>query len=290
VAFSPDGKTIVSGSSDGTVRLWDLGGNPIGQPFEGHKGSVNSVAFSPDGKTIVSGGSDGRVRLWDLRGNPIGEPFEGHIDDVNSVAFSPDGETLVSGSSDETVRLWKNMGWRGWLRTCCRRLHNDWSHDLDGTARRACLIEQGHTLAEMGEIEAAVDHFRQALEIPLDSKSISDPDTEAKRRVATILQQQAVRLARQGKYEEAIAQFQQAAQLDLRLNLENLEQQAGKLAAPIFKMQATIQALKGNIEGAIAKFEQATTLDPTLNLQPELEARRIAASVSTPSEEIYHDE
>ena len=64
VAFSPDGKTIASGSDDKTVRLWDLQGQPIGQPFQGHQDSVTSVAFSPDGKTIASGSSDKTVRLW----------------------------------------------------------------------------------------------------------------------------------------------------------------------------------------------------------------------------------
>jgi WD40 repeat protein len=66
VAFSPDGKRIVSGSRDKTVRLWDAQtGQPIGQPLQGHGESVNSVAFSPDGKRIVSGSTDKTVRLWD---------------------------------------------------------------------------------------------------------------------------------------------------------------------------------------------------------------------------------
>ncbi len=64
VAFSPDGQSIVSGSDDRTVRLWDLDGNPIGEPFQGHEDSVWSVAFSPDGQSIVSGSSDRTVRLW----------------------------------------------------------------------------------------------------------------------------------------------------------------------------------------------------------------------------------
>ena len=64
VAFSPDGKTIASGSEDKTVRLWDLQGQPVGQPFQGHQDSVLSVAFSPDGKTIASGSLDKTVRLW----------------------------------------------------------------------------------------------------------------------------------------------------------------------------------------------------------------------------------
>ncbi len=64
VAFSPDGQTIVSGSDDRTIRLWDVAGNPIGQPFQGHEASVLSVAFSPDGQTIVSGSADRTIRLW----------------------------------------------------------------------------------------------------------------------------------------------------------------------------------------------------------------------------------
>jgi WD40 repeat protein len=64
VSFSPDGQTIVSGGGDSTVRLWDLQGNPIGEPLRGHKGDVLSVAFSPNGQMIVSGSHDKTVRLW----------------------------------------------------------------------------------------------------------------------------------------------------------------------------------------------------------------------------------
>jgi WD40 repeat protein len=104
VAFSPDGKQVVSGSWDETVRLWDAAtGAPL-QTLEGHVGSVNSVAFSPDGKQVVSGSWDETVRLWDAA---TGAPtLEGHADSVNSVAFSPDGKQVVSGSWDQMVRLW----------------------------------------------------------------------------------------------------------------------------------------------------------------------------------------
>ncbi|KAF7351988.1 WD-REPEATS-REGION domain-containing protein [Mycena venus] len=108
VAFSPDGKRIVSGSRDNTMCLWDAeSGMAIGEPFEGHTDVVYSVAFSPDGKRIVSGSQDNTVRVWDVEsGLAIGDPFKGHTDWVRSVAFSPDGKQIVSGSDDKTVRVW----------------------------------------------------------------------------------------------------------------------------------------------------------------------------------------
>ncbi|MFN6454792.1 MAG: eIF2A-related protein [Nostoc sp. EfeVER01] len=110
VAFSPDGQLIVSASNDSTVRLWDMKGNPIGQPWHGHEKEVNSVAFSPDGQWIVSASNDSTVRLWDMKGNPIGQPWHGHEKEVNSVAFSPDGQWIISASNDSTVRLWDIHG------------------------------------------------------------------------------------------------------------------------------------------------------------------------------------
>ena len=139
VAISPDGKLIVSGGYDNTVRLWDIQGNPIGQPFPGHENDVTSVAISPDGKLIVSGGDDNTVRLWDIQGNPIGQPFPGHESYVTSVAFSPDGKLIVSGSWDHTVRLWRGC-WQAWLEVCCDRLryHPVFKNPQTDVEKQAC--------------------------------------------------------------------------------------------------------------------------------------------------------
>ena len=108
VAFSPDGRHIVSGSSDQTIRVWDAqAGSQVGNPLQGHTESVNSVAFSPDGRYIVSGSRDQTIRVWDAqRGDQVGNPLQGHTDLVNSVAFSLDGKHIVSGSDDQTIRVW----------------------------------------------------------------------------------------------------------------------------------------------------------------------------------------
>ncbi|OKH56980.1 AAA-like domain-containing protein, partial [Scytonema sp. HK-05] len=108
VAFSPDGKTIASGSDDNTVRLWNLNGQQL-KTLSKHSSSVTSVAFSPDGKTIASGSDDNTVRLWNLKGEHL-KTLSGHSSSVTSVAFSPDGKTIASGSDDKTVRLWNLNG------------------------------------------------------------------------------------------------------------------------------------------------------------------------------------
>ncbi|EDR06780.1 uncharacterized protein LACBIDRAFT_299652 [Laccaria bicolor S238N-H82] len=108
VAFSPDGRHIVSGSCDKTVRVWDAQtGQSVMDPLKGHDNYVTSVAFSPDGRHIVSGSCDKTVRVWDAQtGQSVMDPLKGHDDYVTSVAFSLDGRHIVSGSRDKTVRVW----------------------------------------------------------------------------------------------------------------------------------------------------------------------------------------
>jgi len=91
VAFSPDGKQVVSGSDDETLRLWDVTTGAALQTLKGHSGPVRSVAFSPDS---ISGSDDETVRLWDVITGAALQTLRGYSDSVRSVAFSPDGKLL----------------------------------------------------------------------------------------------------------------------------------------------------------------------------------------------------
>nr|VFJ53383.1 MAG: WD domain-containing protein, G-beta repeat-containing protein [Candidatus Kentron sp. DK] len=112
VVFTPDGKQLLSGSSDGIIRLWDVGRILAGNrqrlhPVErtGHAGPINAIAIGGDGKTILSGSDDKKVGLWDLGSDRV-QFFPGHTRPVSAVATGFDTASFVSGSADGTVRFW----------------------------------------------------------------------------------------------------------------------------------------------------------------------------------------
>lgn len=105
-AFSPDGRTALTGGYDGTLRLWDTSrGVAIGTPGA-HTGEVKTAAFSRDGRAVLTGGFDKVARLWNAQsGEPLG-PRLLHAGVVLSTDIGPDGKTVVTGTSEGTVHLW----------------------------------------------------------------------------------------------------------------------------------------------------------------------------------------
>jgi sterol desaturase/sphingolipid hydroxylase (fatty acid hydroxylase superfamily) len=106
VALSPDGKTIVSGSFDTTLKIWDADTGTERQTLTGHTGPIYSVVIREDGKRIVSGSKDATVKVWDADTGQELRTHCGHRDAVTSVALSDGGQRIISGSQDGTVHVW----------------------------------------------------------------------------------------------------------------------------------------------------------------------------------------
>jgi len=109
VAISSDGQFALSGSWDGTLRLWDLQSGETTRRFVGHSKDVLSVAFSADNRQIVSGSRDKTINLWNTLGQlkyTLSE--EGHSEWVSCVRFSPNLQTplVVSAGWDKLVKVW----------------------------------------------------------------------------------------------------------------------------------------------------------------------------------------
>ncbi|NMG09738.1 NB-ARC domain-containing protein [Brasilonema sp. UFV-L1] len=106
VAFSPDGKCLVVGDTDGQIRVWQVSDGKEILSFQAHTNWIMSIAFSCDGVTLVSGSKDQTIRLWNIKTGECLKILQEHNNIIRSVVFSPDGQTLASGSADQTVRIW----------------------------------------------------------------------------------------------------------------------------------------------------------------------------------------
>jgi WD40 repeat protein len=108
LAFSPNGKTLASGSHGGSIQLWDVASRqPMGDLLTGHVNAVESLAFHQDGEKLRSGSEDGTILLWDVvHHQTLGNRISERDDPAGSLAFSPDGKTLAWGSRGETILLW----------------------------------------------------------------------------------------------------------------------------------------------------------------------------------------
>jgi dipeptidyl aminopeptidase/acylaminoacyl peptidase len=107
VAFSPDGKQVLTGSADAAAVLWDTNTGRQIRTFKGHKGAITSVAFSPDGKQVLTGSADRTAILWKAEsGEPI-HTLQGHTREIMAVAYSPDGAALATASADRSAALWE---------------------------------------------------------------------------------------------------------------------------------------------------------------------------------------
>jgi WD40 repeat protein/energy-coupling factor transporter ATP-binding protein EcfA2 len=164
IAFSPDGQTVLTGSYDGTARLWELQtGKPL-QVLTGHAEHVVCVAWSPDGARVATGSWDGTARIWDPSTGDCVTVLTGHDSWVSSVNWSPDGRYLATASRDNTSGIWnpadgrltqRLAGHTDWVRSAEWR--PDGRHLLTGSYDHTAAIWDVRSGRRLGELSGHVD-------------------------------------------------------------------------------------------------------------------------------------
>ena len=139
ISISPDNENIISGSFDGTVRLWNIHTKTTVGIYKGHFSPVLSVKFSPISHYFASGGSDRTARLWSLNSPGALRIFVGHLSDVEIVDFHPNSLYLITAANDKTIRMWS-------LKTskCVRVFVN---YGTNGYADCLCFSNSGKIVA-----------------------------------------------------------------------------------------------------------------------------------------------
>lgn len=102
-----NGNTVISGSGDKTIRIWDLQQSRTLQTLIGHRSMINTLALSTDQLTLFSAGSDQDILIWDLATGKVKQTIAAaHSSPINTLTLSPDGKLLASGSADGEVKVW----------------------------------------------------------------------------------------------------------------------------------------------------------------------------------------
>lgn len=106
--FSPDGKILATGHTEGSISLWDSTSGQHLIKFQGHFAPIWCINFSPDGKILATGADDKVIKLWDISTGDLKilKTLEGYKNGVFSIVFSHDGKTLISSSTDNSLRVW----------------------------------------------------------------------------------------------------------------------------------------------------------------------------------------
>jgi WD40 repeat protein len=105
-AVTPDGRRVVSGSGDGTLKVWDLATGVVVATLRGHMAGILACAVTGDGRRVVSASIDRTLKVWDLDTGGIVVTLQGHSNWVRACAVTLDGRRVISASDDRTVKVW----------------------------------------------------------------------------------------------------------------------------------------------------------------------------------------
>ena len=110
IAMSPDGSTLISGSSDTTIKVWNLTNGQLQRTLAGHTGMVGALAISPNGQIIASGSDDETIKLWDKDTGEVRHTLKNYDEagskQIGCLVFSPDGQILYSGTLGGNTYYW----------------------------------------------------------------------------------------------------------------------------------------------------------------------------------------
>lgn len=107
IAVSEDNEIVAVGTSDNTIKIFDLYSHEELQAFEAHANSVFTLQFTPDEQYLLSAGRDAHLKVWDVKaGFLLAEDIVAHMYTINDIAFSPDGRYFVTCSMDKSVKVW----------------------------------------------------------------------------------------------------------------------------------------------------------------------------------------
>ena len=108
MVFHKEGNCVASGSSDKTIKMWDVRSHLLIQHYAAHDSAVTSLSLHDSGYYLLSASRDSTMRIWDLREGRLLFTMQSHIGPVNSAVFSRDGHFFASGGTDELVMVWKS--------------------------------------------------------------------------------------------------------------------------------------------------------------------------------------
>jgi nucleoside phosphorylase len=143
--MTPDGRRVVSVSTDQTLKVWDLGTGELLTTLEGHADRVNACAVTPDGRRVVSVSWDQTLKVWDLETGELLSTLEGHVHWATAYAMTPDGRRVVSVSTDQTLKVW-DLGTGKLLATLEDHANSVTACVVTPDGRRVVLASLDHTL------------------------------------------------------------------------------------------------------------------------------------------------